>query len=73
MDSDDQFWLGLWRVVGGVFCILTLTIGACDTYETRLKADMVLAGNSPVAVRCLTGDLSSSGMAMMFNSLAGKQ
>ena len=73
MDSDDLFWLAMWRIGGAVVITLILTIGACDAYTSKLRADLVQAGADPLAIRCLSVDLSTAGGALLCTQMAGKQ
>lgn len=66
MDSDDRFWLGLWKVCAACVLGVAATIGSCTYGESRLVADMVKAGADPIAARCgISGSAGSAPCAII--------
>ncbi len=72
MDSDDQFWLALWKVVGAVVCVVTAFGAGCDVYTSHIEKELVLAGNDPQKVRCLFHQ-SSNQEALLCQSIISQR
>ena len=72
MDSDDQFWLAIWRLFGGVACVAIIVCGGCEAYVSTLQAELIAGGTDPIKLKCLNSTISSSGAASFCTILAGK-
>jgi len=48
MDSQETFWLNIWRLVGMCVILLCAIIASCDSYQVSLVA----SSPDPVATRC---------------------
>lgn len=52
--NDNEFWIQVWKVVAGCFCVLVLTSGGCV-----MRGNQLLANSSdPIALACANGDSS---------------
>lgn len=72
MDSDDQFWLALWKVFGAVACVAIVCGAGCDAYTSHIEKELVLAGNDPQKVRCLFHQ-SSNQEALLCQSIISQR
>lgn len=52
MNSDDQFWLGMWKIGGVVACVGFLTIGSCSSYRTYATKEAILNGADAIDATC---------------------
>ena len=50
--SEEEFWLGVWKIVATVLCVITLTIGGCEVSGRLLISGMVKDGADPIAASC---------------------
>jgi hypothetical protein len=48
MEMERYMWYGVTAMV----CVLSMTIGACEMYQSGLIAEMVKAGADPARARC---------------------
>lgn len=50
--NRNEFWLGIWKVLGTVVVLVTITIGGCSSYATSKVAEAINNGVSPLEVTC---------------------
>ncbi len=59
--NENQFWIAIWKVIGAVVVMTTISIGSCTAnrhYQTRLLIEN--AGVDPIGAKCaLEGDTAS--------------
>jgi len=60
MDSEDMFWLGLWRAVIAGLCLMTAIIGGCCANTELAVSRDIRAGLDPLTVRCAHNQTTSS-------------
>lgn len=57
--NDNQFWLGLWKVVAVALVLVVMSIGACSMRQTKLSYEAVTKaierGVDPLDAACLFG------------------
>lgn len=46
--NDKEFWLKIWRVIAGCFCVFILTAGGCEVRKHQLFAN----SDNPIALAC---------------------
>lgn len=34
--NDNEFYVAVWRVIGAIIVMLSLTIGGCHSYQTKI-------------------------------------
>lgn len=52
MNDENKFWLALWRLVAGCFCILIVSISSCIGHANYKSAKIIESGRSAVEAKC---------------------
>lgn len=52
MEDENKFWLGIWKLVGGCFCVLSMSIAGCTMHADGKIKQMVDKGTNPFDARC---------------------
>lgn len=56
--DENQFWIAIWKVIGAVVVMMTVSIGSCTAnrhYQTRLLIENT--GVDPIGAKCaIEGD-----------------
>lgn len=50
--TDEQFWLGVWKLVTIGFCVLVLSIASCTVHEDYRISQDIEHGANPIAAQC---------------------
>lgn len=50
--EENTFWLGVWKTVGIVVCVLASIAAGCTTHQGILLDGMVKAGADPLRASC---------------------
>lgn len=50
--EENEFWIAIWRVVGGCICAIALTVAGCSSYRTSKVAEAIASGADPIRARC---------------------
>jgi hypothetical protein len=51
--NENQFWIALWKIVGAVVVVMTVSIGSCTAnrhYQTRMLIENT--GVDPIGAKC---------------------
>ena len=67
--SEEAFWLGVWKIVGAAFMVLTVTIGSCSSYTNYKIAEVVKGGADPVAAACAFSNADHNGMCAAIGAI----
>jgi hypothetical protein len=53
--DENDFWISIWQIVGAVVCVLIISLTIHSMLTNVKMADMVMAGEDPIAVSCVYG------------------
>ena len=60
MDSNDVFFLWIWKIFGIVACVLIVSAASCTMYQAAIVDNMVQQGADPIRAGCAFAASSSS-------------
>jgi hypothetical protein len=46
--QENEFWVLIWKIIGGCFCVLVLTIGSC----MGITNNAIINSPDPIASSC---------------------
>lgn len=52
MDSENNFWLTIWKIAAAVAVLLVAICGGCTVTERVLISKAIDSGVSPIEARC---------------------
>ncbi len=59
--NENEFWLGVWKLVTVAIMVLTLSISSCSIVKHRTVAELVKNGANPIDAYCAINTGDSSG------------
>lgn len=62
--EDDQFYLGVWKLVTAAFGVLVLSISGCTIHQHSTIRLMIEHGANPLAARCAVMSEANSSFCM---------
>lgn len=58
--NENEFWLGIWKVLGTVVVLITVSIGGCSSYATSKVSEAISNGVNPLEVTCAINGTNNS-------------
>ena len=50
--NDNQLYALIWKCIGSVIAIITVTAGGCTSYSNMLAAELAAKSSNPALVQC---------------------